>query len=71
MAFLPMVALGVAGGLANALQRPSKPVPQGPPATPQAAETPTTRIRKYRTAAQLFRNDDLRLGAAGKLGGIV
>jgi hypothetical protein len=41
----------------------------GVPASPVSGDDKTGKKRKmYRPAAQLFKDDDLRLGSAGKLG---
>lgn len=49
---------------------PSPQTPGAPPAAVEGGYDPGVgkKTRKYRPAAQMFRDEDLRLGVAGKLG---
>lgn len=63
----PLLGLGLA---AYSMTRKPPPVPKpGPPPTMQEGE-PTTKHkpRKYRPAAQVFSDEDMRLGPVGQLG---
>ena len=69
---LDSVTRGLLGGLIPGLMDVGKgknvPTP-GVPASPVSGDDKTGKKRKmYRSAAQLFKDDDLRLGSAGKLG---
>lgn len=69
----PLLYIAMAGASAYAAseQRKSAPKPKTPgaPAAPVDSAEETAKKRKaYRPAAQMFQNEDLRLGAAGKLG---
>ncbi len=58
------------GGTAYSMTRKTPPMPKpGPPPTLQEGEPlAKKKPRKYRPAAQVFRDEDLRLGPAAKLG---
>ncbi len=69
-AAIASAAAGV-GSAAYTMTRPSPKAPPKPgaPPTPVEGGPETGKKRKaYRPAAQLFKDEDLRLGAAGKLG---
>ena len=57
-------------GIYGATQKSKKSAPVGVPPAPVAGTEDKTgkKRRAYRPAAQLFKDDDLRLGSAGKLG---
>jgi hypothetical protein len=60
---------GAGVGISQALKKPPKPKPVSPPPTPDnAVGVEGKKIKKYRPAAQLFRDEELRLGVGGKLG---
>lgn len=60
--------LGALGYSAMSKKTPN-PKPTGAPPTPIEAGEETAKKRKqYRPAAQVFRDEDLRLGMSGKLG---
>lgn len=65
-----LMAGGLGLGLYEAAQKPKKPAPVGVPPAPVdgTADATGKKRRAYRPAAQLFKDDDLRLGSAGKLG---
>lgn len=63
-----LAATGVGTSIAGMMNKPKPPTPGAPP-TPQTGGEETGKKRKaYRPAAQLFKDEDLRLGTAGKLG---
>lgn len=61
--------VGAGVGIYGAVNKPKIPK-MGPPPVPVegGTEAETKKVRKYRSAAQLFRDEDLRLGAGGQLG---
>ena len=65
-------ALMAAGSIYAATNQPKPPKPKTPGAPPTAAEgldeTAKKRRRKMPPAAQMFKDEDLRLGTSGKLG---
>jgi len=70
---LTLAGLGFSAysGYKASRQKPKSP-PVSPPAVPQSGEEAEqkTKVRKYRPAAQLFSDEELRLGRGGRLGGI-
>ena len=65
-----LLAASIGGGVYVASQNKSpRPKTPGPPPAPVTGETDAAKkVKKYRPAAQLFKDEDLRLGSAGKLG---
>jgi hypothetical protein len=68
-----IAAVGSAGaGIYGATQAAKKPpTPKTPGATPAPVTGETdlpAKVKKYRPATQMFKDEDLRLGGAGKLG---
>jgi hypothetical protein len=60
---------GLGLGVAQAMKKPPKPKPVSPSPTPDSGiGVEGKKVRKYRPAAQLFRDEELRLGVGGKLG---
>jgi hypothetical protein len=65
-----LIGAGASVGAAAAAPKPPKPPDKpGPPPAP-AEEGPEAgkKVKKYKSPAQLFKDEDLRLGGAGKLG---
>jgi hypothetical protein len=62
------VGAGASVYAASQNKPPSVKTPGAPPAPVEGGVETGKKIRKYRPAAQLFRDEDLRLGGAGKLG---
>lgn len=64
-------AVMAAGGVAAAASMPKPPQPKTPGAPPAPKEGgPDTgkKVKKYKAPAQVFKDEDLRLGQAGRLG---
>lgn len=60
---------GAGTGIYSATKRPNVPKSSPPPVPVEGGDEPEARkVKKYRSAAQMFRDEDLRLGAGGKLG---
>jgi hypothetical protein len=61
---------GAGAGLYSMSQKkaPKSPTPGAPPIPVTPGEEITKARKKYRPAAQVFKDEDLRLGSAGKLG---
>jgi hypothetical protein len=74
MGFDPFSIAGIiaagASTYASTRKKPSPDVPTpGAPAAPVTGETDAgKKVRKYKPPTQLFKDEDLRLGSAGKLG---
>lgn len=49
-------------------ETPTPPTPGPPPVPVEGGPEQRKKQRKYREPAQVFKDEDLRLGAAGKLG---
>ena len=67
-----MVGLGAYGAASANKDRPRREPMSQLPATPVEGGFQAdagSKARKYRPAAQLFKDEDLRLGVAGRLGG--
>jgi hypothetical protein len=65
------LALSAAAGIYGATQAGKRPNPKTPGATPAPVTGETdlpAKVKKYRPATQMFKDEDLRLGGAGKLG---
>jgi len=66
---IPLAIMAAAGVYGATQSKASKPKPVAPVAAPVGGEEITSKKRKqYRPAAQLFSNEDLRLGISGRLG---
>jgi hypothetical protein len=63
-----MVGMGALAYGASQKKTPEPSVIAPPAVQPGGGVDVGKKVRKYRPAAQLFKNDDLRLGMAGKLG---
>ena len=55
-------------GATQARKKPGAPSPGAPPVPVDGGPDAAKKRKAYRPAAQLFRDEDLRLGVAGKLG---
>jgi len=69
-AMIASAAVGAGTAIYGATRKsPGAPAPGAPPAPVEGGpETLAKKRKAYRPASQLFRDEDLRLGAAGKLG---
>ena len=66
-----IVGMGYMGYQASqASKTPSPKTPGAPPAPVEGGASEGKKVRKYRPAAQMFRDEDLRLGVAGRLGSV-